>query len=120
MEDLLVEPISKLFPQLLQSIPLTFGIAFDHPIVTDIIVSTTSDTPHFNKKSANALKRSSDPSIKTALAYKGQSVSLGMLYDLWLVSDDGSEKIPLRLYTFTVDHFVKIASIGKEYILLLK
>ena len=105
IEDLLIEPISKLCPKLLQTIPLDFPIAFDHPTVTEIIIFISSDTPHFNKKFVNALERSSNPSEKTSLSYLGQPISLGILHELWQRSGDGGNMSSLRLYKFTTDHF---------------
>ena len=82
-EDLLIEPISKLCPKLLQTIPPDFPIAFDHHTVSDTIIFISSDTPHyFTKKFANALERSSNPSKKTSLSYLSQSISLEIPHEL--------------------------------------
>ena len=87
-----------------KSFPVSFKIAFRHPLRPDIIILIGGDMPHLLKKIVNALERSGVKK-STDLHFRGQKLSLKMLQDVWLDGNDMVSIGSLRTNKLTADHF---------------
>ena len=108
-EDLSLNQLTELCPDLISHIPIDFKIAFDHPTLPGIQILAAGDMPHLIKKIVNAMECTGKSKSKTSLSYKSQRISLDIIKDLWEETGDGKVGSSLRVLKYTVDHFIKNA-----------
>ena len=107
--DLIFNELTELCPELLSRLPPDFKIAFDHPTLPGIKVFAAGDMPYLIKKIVNAMERTGQSKSKTSLSYLGQRLSLDSIKTLWEETGDGKVGTSLRVFKYTIDHFLKNA-----------
>ena len=53
------------------------------------------------------MERTDDKKKKTSLSFRSKRISLKIIHKLWQASGEGQDSNSLRIYKYTIDHFLK-------------